>query len=61
MVKKFKPNKAFLFRTKSKARKKARKLREQGYRAIVEKSSKTTRKRSPHLKWVVFRGQKRKR
>lgn len=55
---KFKTSKAYLFTKKPLAKKKAKSLREEGYRAIVQPSNKTTRKRSPRLKWVVFRGQK---
>ena len=59
---KFKPKGGFLFKSKTKAQEFAENLRtKQGFRAEVQPSNKTTRKRSPSLKWVVFQGQKRVR
>ena len=59
---KFKPKGGFLFKSKTKAQEFAENLRtKQGFRAEVQPSNKTTRKRSPSLKWVVFQGQKRGR
>jgi len=56
----FRVSRAFVFQTKWDAKRKAKELRSRGYRAVVRKSSKTTRKERPDLKWVVFMGQKRR-
>jgi len=60
-MRKFEPKRAFLFKNKLSAQKKAESLRREGFRAELQPASKTTRKRSPSLKWAVFKGQKRKK
>lgn len=57
---KFRSTEAFLFHKKKQADKKADSLRKTGFRAEVQQASKTTKKRSPYLRWAVFRGQRRK-
>jgi len=57
---KFHPNEAYLFHKKVSAQKKAESLRKDGFRAEVREASKTTQKRSPQLRWAVFRGQRRR-
>lgn len=59
--KQFITKEAHLFHKKSAAQKAAATIRKEGRRAVVEPTSKTTQKRSPQYKWVVFEGQVRKR
>jgi len=56
----FRPIKAFLFKKKGSANRKARQLRKEGFRVEVQRASAITRKRSPQCQWTVFKGQKRK-
>jgi hypothetical protein len=56
---KFRVQGADLYTKKTYAHLRAMRLRQLGFRAEVHPSSKTTQKRSPHLKWVVFKGQRR--
>jgi uroporphyrinogen-III synthase len=58
---KFRPQNAFIWKTKEKAQASAVRLRKQGFRAIVQPTAKITQKRSPEAKWVTFMGQRRRR